>query len=212
MITKICSNCHQEKPEKDFRKEKFKKQCRTCLSLKSKEYNKKNEDKYKKNQEKFRKSSKRKEYLSQYYILNENKMKLRQKHYENRKYSEDPIYRMRRIISASITKSLRSRNFSKSKISFLNHINYSLQELKEYLEKQFEPWMTWLNRGKYNSKTWNDNDQSTWTWQIDHVVPHSTFKYSSMEDEEFKKCWSLENLRPYSAKQNIIDGTTGVRH
>lgn len=27
-----------------------------------------------------------------------------------------------------------------------------------------------------------------------------------MEDEEFKKCWALSNLRPYSAKQNIIDG------
>jgi len=27
-----------------------------------------------------------------------------------------------------------------------------------------------------------------------------------MEDENFKKCWALENLRPLSAKQNIIEG------
>lgn len=27
-----------------------------------------------------------------------------------------------------------------------------------------------------------------------------------MEDDNFKRCWALENLRPYSAKQNIIDG------
>jgi hypothetical protein len=33
-----------------------------------------------------------------------------------------------------------------------------------------------------------------------------------MDDENFKKCWALENLRPYSAKQNIIDGVTRVRH
>ena len=27
-----------------------------------------------------------------------------------------------------------------------------------------------------------------------------------MEDDNFKKCWALENLRPLSAKQNIVDG------
>jgi len=27
-----------------------------------------------------------------------------------------------------------------------------------------------------------------------------------MEDENFKKCWSLDNLRPLSAKINILDG------
>jgi hypothetical protein len=32
-----------------------------------------------------------------------------------------------------------------------------------------------------------------------------------MEDENFKKCWSLENLRPYSAKQNIIDGAREIK-
>jgi hypothetical protein len=33
-----------------------------------------------------------------------------------------------------------------------------------------------------------------------------------MDDEEFKKCWSLDNLRPLSAKQNILDGTSRKRH
>jgi hypothetical protein len=55
-------------------------------------------------------------------------------------------------------------------------------------------------------KTWNDNDLTTWTWQIDHVIPHSKFNYISMEDREFQDCWVLNNLRPYSAKQNILDG------
>lgn len=27
-----------------------------------------------------------------------------------------------------------------------------------------------------------------------------------MEDENFKKCWALSNLRPLSAKQNVLDG------
>ena len=72
--------------------------------------------------------------------------------------------------------------------------------------------MNWNNHGTYNPKTWDDNDQSTWKWQLDHIIPHSTFKYTSFNDSEFKKCWALENLRPYSAKQNIIDGATRIRH
>jgi len=61
------------------------------------------------------------------------------------------------------------------------------------------------NWGIYSPDTWDDNDSTTWTWNIDHIIPHSTFKYISMEDQSFKECWSLTNLRPYSAKQNILD-------
>jgi len=59
-------------------------------------------------------------------------------------------------------------------------------------------------------KTWNDNDSSTWNRQIDHIIPHSKFKYSSMSDKEFQECWALSNLRPYSAKQNIIKGNRAI--
>lgn len=72
--------------------------------------------------------------------------------------------------------------------------------------------MTWNNWGMYRSKTWDDNDPVTWTWQIDHIIPCSDLPYLSMEDENFKKCWALENLRPYSAKQNLFDGIRRVRH
>lgn len=66
--------------------------------------------------------------------------------------------------------------------------------------------MNWANYGQYNASTWDDSDPSTWTWQIDHIIPRSKFTYESMKDSEFEKCWALNNLRPYSAKQNIIDG------
>ena len=66
--------------------------------------------------------------------------------------------------------------------------------------------MNWENHGIYDSETWDDNDQSTWTWQIDHIIPHSKFNYHSMKDKEFLECWDLKNLRPLSSKQNIIDG------
>ena len=58
-------------------------------------------------------------------------------------------------------------------------------------------------------KFWDDNDSSTWKWQIDHIIPHFAFKYTTMNCEKFRKRWALENLRPYSAKQNMIDRDRG---
>lgn len=72
------------------------------------------------------------------------------------------------------------------------------------MESQFEQWMTWDNWGNYNSEQWDDRDISTWTWHIDHIIPQSKLLYDSMDHSNFKKCWSLDNLRPLSAKANLI--------
>jgi hypothetical protein len=56
--------------------------------------------------------------------------------------------------------------------------------------------MTWENHGIYDSK----RD----TWQIDHIIPHSSFHYETMDCDEFRKCWVLENLKPLKAIDNII--------
>ena len=72
--------------------------------------------------------------------------------------------------------------------------------------------MNWDNWGVYKANGWNDDDQSTWTWQIDHIIPQSTLPYSSMNDDNFQKCWALNNLRPYSAKLNNLDGVKRTKH
>lgn len=110
-----------------------------------------------------------------------------------------------------IGRGLKNEDSSKNGKSWTDFVPYTPFELKQHLENQFESWMSWENHGKYHLDTWDDDDQSTWTWQIDHIVPHSDFHYTSMEDEEFKICWSLENLRPLSAKINLIEGTRKVR-
>jgi hypothetical protein len=133
------------------------------------------------------------------------------KYYRDRR-KNDPIYNLRRVVSSSIYVMIKSQGSSKKRNSIVDFLPYSILEIKDHLERQFEPWMTWNNQGKYDSKTWKDDDPTTWTWQIDHIIPHSTFKYSSMEDDNFIKCWDLSNLRPYSAKQNLLDGANRVRH
>jgi hypothetical protein len=103
-------------------------------------------------------------------------------------------------------------NTSKKGLSFKKYIGYTMEELKQYLESLFEPWMNWQNHGQYLYSKWDDNNSSTWTWNIDHIIPQSELPYSSMEDENFKKCWALDNLRPLSAKQNVIEGSRRTRH
>jgi len=126
--------------------------------------------------------------------------------YVMRRKSEDIGFRLRKNISRAISFYLVSNKGSKNGQSILPSIQYSIHDLKIYLESLFESWMNWSNYGSYKLISWLDNDSSTWIWQIDHIVPQSSFNFTSMQDDDFKKCWALENLRPYSAKQNILDG------
>lgn len=67
-------------------------------------------------------------------------------------------------------------------------VGYSLADLMRHLERQFLPGMTWVNRGE---------------WHIDHIVPLSSFKFSSPDDAEFRAAWALTNLRPLWWADNL---------
>lgn len=121
---------------------------------------------------------------------------------------KDPKYRLRKFVSGNVRGVLQN----KKNASISKYLPYTIEELKSHIEKQFESWMNWENQGKYIVNEWDDNNTKTWKWQIDHIMPQSDLPYKSMEDENFKICWALSNLRPLSAKQNLIDGTTRIRH
>ena len=59
--------------------------------------------------------------------------------------------------------------------------------------------VTWENHGVYR-------DGEERKWHIDHIIPHSHFNYATMDCDEFRKCWALENLRPFDALENIKKG------
>jgi hypothetical protein len=118
----------------------------------------------------------------------------------------DHFFKLRTYVSSCIGFVLSKNKSSKKGESVMKYLPYTIEELSKYLESLFLPWMTWDNRGVYNVEKWDDNNSCTWTWQLDHIIPQSKLPYYSMEDENFKKAWALSNLRPYSAKQNILDG------
>ena len=147
-------------------------------------------------------------YISNYRLINKDSLRIKRRLYRNKLYS-NASFRLKKNISRIISFRLKS---SKCNESTSKYFEYSFSELKLHLESLFEPWMSWKNYGLYNSKTWDDNNSSTWSWQLDHITPQSDLPYTSMVDINFKKCWSLDNLRPYSAKQNVLDGANRTRH
>jgi len=72
-------------------------------------------------------------------------------------------------------------------------LGYSIQDLMQHLENQFDVFMKWDNYGTY--------------WVIDHIIPKRYFKFNSVNDEEFRACWSLENLRPLPKRKNYFPQT-----
>lgn len=212
MEMRICKKCNIEKKlnKENFYwrndNKKFRKECIQCLqdadhervlNGNRKKYYDKNKDKINKNKRNNRK-------------MPQNRKKTNEKQKE--KLKTDITFRIKSSISSLIRSALIYRGGSKSRKPIKDILPYTPNELRLHLELQFEPWMTWNNRAHYNPKTWDNNDSSTWTWELDHIKPHSDFKYTSVDDEDFQECWALSNLRPYNAKQNLFDGLTRVRH
>ena len=94
--------------------------------------------------------------------------------------------RIRKNINSRIYQYLK---YGKEGKKLTNLLGYSIHDLKEHLENQFDVYMSWDNYGTY--------------WHIDHIIPHSFFRLKSVNDYQFKLCWSLVNLQPLEAKKNI---------
>lgn len=184
--------------------------CRACnrdkIRDKNKRFKEKNRKKLADKQKLYRAS--RQEHYSQiakiWYQKNKEDVKIRIKNNLKLRRQTDPLFRLKFNISANIRACIK-KNYQPVK----NFLPYSIAELKKHLEQQFEPWMNWNNYGTY-STSWNDQDPQTWTWQIDHIIPQSSFYFTSMADPQFLACWGLNNLRPYSSKMNLLDSNKRV--
>lgn len=173
--------------------------CKECDLVRSKEYMKNNAETIKIKQKEYRQN-------------NKDKLKKINTEYNRNRRHNDIIFRLRKNISSFIAGALKRNDGSKLGVSIEKFLPFTIEELKTHIERLFESWMNWDNYGKYNAKIWDDDNSSTWTWQLDHITPNSTFKCATMDCQEFRNCWALSNLRPLSAKQNQLDGCTRVRH
>lgn len=101
----------------------------------------------------------------------------------------DPHYRLNRIVGRSVWGALKRIGKEKSGSTF-KFLPYSPAQLKAHLESFFN---------NVNGFTWENHGKS---WQIDHIIPQSMFRYTSMDSKEFRDCWSLTNLMPVNRHFN----------
>jgi len=107
------------------------------------------------------------------------------RHYQPPKTPKEKIVKsMRR----GIWKSLKG---TKKRRSWESMVDYNREELMEHLESLFLSGMSWKNYGE---------------WHIDHLVPIATFDFEDSSHPHFKACWSLANLQPMWAHDNLVKG------
>lgn len=71
-------------------------------------------------------------------------------------------------------------------------VGFTVEQLMTHLEKKFTSEMSWENYGTY--------------WHIDHKTPIAVFNFNRPEDIDFRLCWSIKNLQPLEAKENMSKG------
>jgi len=169
------------------KREKYQENKADILS-KQKKYKEINSNRIKEYQKRYRDTNKekKKEYQIAYRIKNRN----RRNEYLSKRKKEDVLFNITCNIRISINNSFRRLGFSKnSKTEKI--LGCSFENLKEYLESKFEPWMTWENKGLYNGEL-------NYGWDIDHIIPLS----SANTEEDIIKLNHYTNLQPLCSKIN----------
>ena len=202
-VLKQCRICLVWKNEKEnfhFRKDNntFRSECILCKRLHKNKYdssrrnenNQKQKIRYEKDKQKILIQQKK------YANLHSEERKKYYLSWQQRKLISDPAFKLKKNASRQVSKTIAKSGASKNNLSILKHVSWNPEQLKAHIENLWEPWMNWNNYGpaKLGEKRWN----------IDHIIPQAALPYVSMTDENFKKCWSLENLRPLEAIANII--------
>lgn len=105
--------------------------------------------------------------------------------YALNKAKYDTNYRLSSVLRSRIIQYLKSG-------SAVRDLGCTIAELKQHLEKQFQPGMTWDNWSKTG-------------WHIDHIKPLSSFDLT--DPDQFRQAAHYTNLQPLWAKDNLKKGS-----
>jgi hypothetical protein len=144
-----------------------------------------------------------KEQRAEYYRLNHKKIRIRQTKYRkahkfeatlrvNIRYATDVNFKLSRLLRSRLWHVLKG--YSKSKPT-LKLLGCSLDKLKQHIESQFKPGMTWANWGT------GTNGKGMQEWHIDHIKPCCKFDLSKPSEQQ--KCFNWKNLQPLWADENL---------
>lgn len=108
--------------------------------------------------------------------------------YSRRRVATDPCFRLETCLRTRMVHALRDRIKSATTLELLG---CSAEQLKQHLEKQFQPGMTWENYGPKG-------------WHIDHKKPCASFNLADPTQQ--RECFHFSNLQPLWALDNIKKG------
>ena len=110
--------------------------------------------------------------------------------YQRQRRKVDPAFLLRTTLGNRLNSALKSQNAERS-FAIEEIVGCTMAELKQHLEEQFEPGMSWEPGKRY-------------LWHIDHIKPCDLFDHNDIE--QVKECWHWSNLQPLWAKDNLQKG------
>lgn len=193
-VIKRCRCCGLEKPADDFSRDAstqdgLTRRCKECNRAATKSWAERNREvlriknaAYKKANPEVQKRAKRKHAAKP-----ESKVKraaYRKKYYEAR-YRADVLYRLDFIVRGALKRTLLAAKRNKVSLAS-SSLPYTAEMLRERLEMNFKPGMSWSNHGE---------------WHVDHRVPVARLIRRGVTDAAVIN--SLSNLCPLWADDNL---------
>ena len=131
-------------------------------------------------------------------------LKNKQKYLDNQqtKWRNNHLSKFRTLVAEQIKRDIRTTTKEYQNVlteEIWDILPYTVEELCEHLESQFEPWMNWKNHSK---KTKGPR------WEIDHIKPRNDFPFESIDNPLMLDCWALSNLRPLEWSKNATKGNS----
>lgn len=205
---KICSKCKVEKPLAEFYTRKcgrITNPCKTCTCENTRLYNELHAARHRENARRWDAENQEwvkertrlqrlanaetiKEKRLQWYALHKEEKKKESAEYKRKRLKADPLFRLFHRLRGRVRHALVGQLKASKTIELLG---CSTEELRQHLEKQFRPNMTWENYG-YRG------------WHVDHIKPCAKFDLSDPSQQ--RACFHYSNLQPLWAKENHSKG------
>lgn len=207
--------------EQKTNKDGYKNSCKVCIAEYGKKYRENNLDKERERSKKYYKNNydnlleyriknkdTKKEYAKKYREKNKELLSIKQKinylnkkdiikekvnNYYKKRILTDPLFKLKKDIKLLIRDAFRRKKLSKGNQRTINILGCSVEEFKAHLESQFEPWMSWENKGLYNGTEY-------YGWDIDHKIPINTGETF----EDIIKLNHYTNLQPLCSYYNRV--------
>lgn len=104
----------------------------------------------------------------------------------------NPNFALAQVLRVRIRNAIKNQSGSKASTS-IALLGISIERVREHIETQFQPGMTWQNFGRDG-------------WHLDHIIPCSSFDLRKPEHQ--RRCFHFSNLRPMWEKANLRKAST----